>query len=187
MKAISVFLIFIGVCLVTYLVLSKKTIGSVTNDIIGIGTANSSQKAADKLAADKLADNPDIKPPVYVPIATNKIGLTYEGRQSIYKTYNKINAPAGSIGYLADGTLLTFLNCIYRDGEYKKIVSDSGLKGILIGNLNVDGTFQNVWSEKHGYNLWDFPGAIGFLENGNMVFQEIRNAGETSEYSYYRT
>ena len=186
MKAIGLIFLLIGLAIIGYLVFAKKTVMEITNDIIKIGASDAAQKAADKLAAEKRITS-DPKPPVSVPIATNKLGLTYEGGQSIYKTYNKIDAPQGAIGYLADGTLLTFLNCTYRDGEYKRFVSESGVKGILLGTINVDGSLQRVWSEREGYNLFDYYRAVGFLENGFMVFLEIKNEGTETEYSYYRT
>lgn len=188
MKAIGLIFLLIGLAIIGYLVFIKKSVMEVTNKIIKIGTASAAQKAADKVADAKII--PSNTPPIVVPpIATKKIGLTYEGGQAIYKTYNRIDAPYQSIGYLADGTLLTLLNCVYDSsvGEYKKIVNNSGVKGILIGILVVDGVPQKVWSEREGYNLWDYFRAIGFLENGNMVFQEVRNEGQTDEYSYYRT
>lgn len=193
MKAIGIIFLIIGVAIIGYLAFVKKSVMEVTNDIIKIGTADAAQKAADKVAADKIVDGtttPDpTKPPVVTvtPIATNKLGLTYQRGQSIYRTYNKTDAPYQAIGYLADGTLLTFLNCVYSDGEYKKVVNLNGVKGILIGNLIVDGSSQKVWSEREGYNLWNYLGAVGFLENGIMVFREIMNEGQYDEYSFYRT
>jgi cytoskeletal protein RodZ len=61
---------------------------------------------------------------------------------------------------------------------------DTSLK---VGVLLVDNTEQQVYQQKTGVNLYGFYNAIGFLEDGTMVFKEIMNAGQPDEYMYYRT
>lgn len=133
--------------------------------------------------------------------AADKLGLTYEG-QAIYSKYKGNEVPVDAIGYLADGTLLNAKNTIYADGEYKKkptattnpttppvvTYSSAGVNlSLKVGELNVDGTYQMVYQQKQGSNLYDYQYGIGYLENGSIVYSELINAGQQDEYSIYHT
>lgn len=145
---------------------------------------------------------PVVTPPVVIPpVVTlryaSKIGLTYNGGQAIYEKWDGVKYPtyAGTfqgIGYLANGTFLHTGNTKYSelDGEYLPIKIDVS-NGVdltsFMGTQIVNGVVESLYLTKTGVSLWDFLGAVGFLENGAMVFMEIVNAGQADEYSYYRT
>lgn len=184
------FLVIIGVVaasiglvivLLKYVFVKKQTVvlGNIASPYKTITVPN---------VAPTVAASPVI---VFVPdvLLVDKIGLTFEG-QPIYKKFRTIAAPAGAIGYLADGRLLTTQNTVYQDGEYKRNPAyvDSGVVlSSFINFINVDGSLQKVYQTKTGVNLLNYFSAVGFLENGNMVFHEVVNGGQFNEYSYYRT
>ena len=169
----------------------SKTLGSTTLDDTTSKSGTTSNNGTPNSGTPNSGthDVPVVVPPKVEPTKySEKIGLTYEG-QAIYKKWNGVAVSGSLIGYLIDGTLLSPNNAIYENGEYKRktpINIDVNLS-LLVGMLNVDGTIQKVFQQKTGVNLSDYLRAVGFLENGLIVYLEVRNEGETSEYSYYRT
>lgn len=213
---IGIVVVVAGIGMIYYLYKNKTLVNILSKQTDATAKTNETASVPKKESLITYVKNADgtipvvtppvVTPPVVTPPVvtspvvtlryTSKIGLTFNGGQSIYENWDgvKFSATVGThrgIGYLTDGTLLHTGNTVYgADGEYlpiKVVVVDGIDLKSFIGSLNVDGVIQSVYGVKSGVNLWEFFGAIGFLANGNTVFREVINAGQPDEYSYYRT
>lgn len=57
----------------------------------------------------------------------------------------------------------------------------------VVGTFLINNSNQKVYQQKTGVQLYSYPNAIGFLEDGTMVFREIITRGELSEIINYYT